>query len=94
MKYYEIKILRHRNSNEALISAYLQQGGVENQQGSRICIRCDQTWGQFSIGIDGQFWNCSFKKMELINLELQLNPQIHLPFNLLIQKYFFHNNPT
>ena len=39
--------------------------------------------------------------MELINLELELkfvtkklNPQINLPFNFLIQKYFFHDNPT
>jgi len=38
------------------------------------------------------------KKMELesINLELKfatnkLNPQINLPFNFLIQKYFFHD---
>ena len=40
-------------------------------------------------------------ELELINLELEfklatekLNPQINLPFNLLIQKYFFHDNPT
>ena len=55
------------------------------------------------IGIDGQFrnWNWLFKKMELelIKLELrfptkQLNPEINLPFNFLIQKYFFHDNPT
>jgi len=37
--------------------------------------------------------------MELINLELkfatkELTPQIDLPFKLLIQKYFFHENPT
>jgi len=39
-------------------------------------------------------------ELELINLELelklitkQLNPQINLPFNFLIQKYFFHDNP-
>ena len=35
-----------------------------------------QTWGQFNSGIeiDGQFenWNYLFKKMELINLELEL----------------------
>ena len=24
----------------------------------------------------------------------KLNPQINLPFNLLIQKYFFRDNPT
>ena len=39
--------------------------------------------------------------MELINFELEvkfpttkLNLQINLPFNVLIQKYFFHDNPT
>ena len=41
--------------------------------------------------------------MELISFELELelkyptktfNPQINLPFNFLIQKYFFHDNPT
>ena len=42
-----------------------------------------------------------WKKMELelINLELKfptkkLNPQINLPFNFFIQKYFFRDNPT
>ena len=42
-----------------------------------------------------------FKKMELINFELELkfppktfNPQINLPFNFLIQKYFFQDNLT
>jgi len=35
-------------------------------------------------------------ELELINLELEfptqkLNPQIKLSFNLLIQKYFFHD---
>ena len=40
-------------------------------------------------------------ELELINLELELkfatkklNPQINLPFYLLNQKYFFHDNPT
>ena len=40
-------------------------------------------------------------ELELINFELELkfptkklNPQINLPFNFLIQKYFFHDNPT
>ena len=40
-------------------------------------------------------------ELQLINLELELkfaikiiNPQINLPFNFLIQKYFFHDNPT
>jgi len=38
-------------------------------------------------------------QLELINLELkfatkQLNPQIYLPFNFLIQKFFFNDNPT
>jgi len=37
--------------------------------------------------------------MELINLELtfatkKLNPLINLPFNFLIQKNFFRDNPT
>jgi len=58
-----------------------------------------QTWGQFNPGIGIDY----LKKMELelINLELevkfptkQLNPQINLPFNFLIHKYFFHDNPT
>jgi len=35
----------------------------------------NETSGQFSLGIDGQFWfwnwNCLFKKMELIKLELK-----------------------
>ena len=48
-------------------------------------------------------WNWLFKKMEceleLRNLELkfrtkQFNPQINLPFNFLIHKYFFHDYPT
>ena len=60
-----------------------------------------QTWSQFNsnsgIGI------AYLKKMELqlINLELELklatnklNQQNYLPFNFLIQKYFFHDNPT
>ena len=40
-------------------------------------------------------------ELELINFELelnflqkQLNPKINLPFNYLLQKYFFHDNPT
>ena len=40
-------------------------------------------------------------ELELINLELELNllqrilnPSINLPFNFLIRKYFFHDNPT
>ena len=38
-------------------------------------------------------------ELELINLESKFstkkfNPQINLPFNFLIQKYFFHDNPT
>ena len=56
-------------------------------------------WGQFNSRIGIAY----LKKMELelINLELELkfaakklNPQINLPFNVLIQKYFFHDNPT
>ena len=51
------------------------------------------------MGIDGQFpfRNWLFKnkmELELINFELELNPQISLSFNFLIQKYFFHDNPT
>ena len=46
--------------------------------------------------------NCKIaylNEMELINLELEfatnkLNPQINLPFNCLIQKYLFHDDPT
>ena len=48
-----------------------------------------------------QIWNCLFKKIELdkfgIGIEVcykRVNPQINLPFNFLIQKYFFHDNPT
>ena len=26
--------------------------------------------------------------------KIKLNPQINLPFHFLIQKYFFHDNPT
>ena len=26
--------------------------------------------------------------------KIKFNPQINLPFNFLIQKYFFHGNPT
>ena len=40
-------------------------------------------------------------ELELINLELEfefatekLTQQINLPFNFLIQKYFFHDNPV
>ena len=39
-------------------------------------------------------------ELESINLELELklatqkNPQINLSLNFLIQKYFFHDNPT
>ena len=62
-------------------------------------------WNFPSIPIQELNWNCYLKKMELelINLELELelkfgtkklNPQINLTFNFLIQKYFFHDNPT
>jgi len=34
------------------------------------------------------------KKIELINSTKNVNRQIQLPFNFLIQKYFFHDNPT
>ena len=33
-------------------------------------------------------------ELKLINFELELNPQINLPFSFLIPKYFFHDNPT
>jgi len=44
-------------------------------------------------------WNCLFKKMELELVKLKFSmkkvyPQINLPFSFLIQKYFFHDNPT
>ena len=29
-----------------------------------------------------------------VSYKNKLNPQISLPFNFLIQKYFFHDNPT
>jgi len=35
-----------------------------------------QTWGQFNFGIDGQFWNCLFKKKELKFAKKNLNPSI------------------
>jgi len=48
-----------------------------------------------------QNWNWLFKKIGIENFELELfsykikfYPQINLPFNFLIQKYFFHDNPT
>jgi len=47
-----------------------------------------------------QFQNLIFfngigiEKLELKFARKKLNPQIHLPFNFLIQKYFFHDNPT
>ena len=53
----------------------------------------EQTWSQFVLVI-------FLMELELINFELELefptkelNPQINLPFNFLIQKYFFHDNP-
>jgi len=44
-------------------------------------------------------WNCLFKKngIDKIGIEVsyqKLNPQINLPFNFLIQKYLFHDNPA
>ena len=68
----------------------------------------EQTWGVNSIPelelmINSEIGIAYLKRMEskLINLELglkfatkQLNPQSNLPFNFLIQKYFFQNNPT
>jgi len=43
-----------------------------------------------------QNWNCLFKKNG-IRFEVggkTFIPQINLPFNFLILKYFFHDNPT
>jgi len=60
---------------------------------SGIQESCSKTWSQFN-------WNCLFKKkkeLELKNLELKFpekDSQINLPFNFLIQKYFFRDNPA
>ena len=43
----------------------------------------EQTWGQFNSGIDGQ-----------LQIPPKLEPQVNLPFNFAIHKYFFHDNPT
>ena len=49
----------------------------------------DQTSGKFNSRI------AYLKKyMELKFATKKLSPQINLPFNFLIQKYFFHDNPT
>jgi len=50
-----------------------------------------QTWGQLNpgIGIDGQKMELEFKFPTKT-----FYPQINLPFNFLIQKYFFYDNPT
>jgi len=32
--------------------------------------------------------------VQCLEWENKFNPQINLPFNFLIQKYFFHHNPT
>ena len=61
-----------------------------------MTVQCIHVLVNSGIGID------YLKKMdlELINFELEfptkkkLNPQINLPFNFLIQKHFFHDNPT
>jgi len=57
-----------------------------------------QTWGQFNSGTDDYLKK---NELELINFELELkfptnkfNPQFNLLLNFLIQKYFFHGNPT
>ena len=57
----------------------------------------EQTWVQFNFGIGIAY----LKKTKLINFELELrfatkkiNLQINLPFNFLVQKYLFHDNPT
>jgi len=56
-----------------------------------------QTWDQFNYRIGIAY--LKKEELELINSELKfatkiLNLQINLPFNFLIQKYFFHDNPT
>ena len=59
-----------------------------------------QTWGQFNSGIDGQFEIAYLKKngIDKFGIEvcytIKLSPQINLPFNFLIQKYFFHDKTT
>jgi len=47
-----------------------------------------RNWLSDMGSIDGQFpnWNCLFKQMELINLELELKFAI----NILIQKIIYH----
>ena len=66
----------------------------------RIIIRCGVNSIPELMGnsISGAFL---LNELKLINLESELkfapkkfNTQINLPFNILIQKYFFHDNPT
>jgi len=71
-------------------------------------LKLYQTWHQFNWipdleVVDNSNLGIAYLKkkmeLELINLELKFatkkfNPQISLPLNLLIQKYFFHDNPT
>jgi len=42
--------------------------------------------------IQFQNWNWLFKKK--VSYKKIFNPQINLPFDFLIQKYFSHDNPT
>jgi len=55
-------------------------------------------WGKLNsrIGFDGQFQFGSFNKreLELKFTTKKFNPQINSPVIFLIQKYFFHDNPT
>jgi len=60
-------------------------------------------WYMADMGsIQFRNWNWLFKTKNWIGIENLLigisyktfNPQINLPLNVLIQKYFFHDNPT
>jgi len=52
-----------------------------------------QTWGKFNSGID--YLKNGIDELELkFPTKTKINPQIYLPFNFLIQKYFFDDNPT
>jgi len=59
-------------------------------------IGCGRHWVNSILN-----WNCLFKNgmgmdkyLKLKFAIKQFNPQINLSFNFLIQKYFFHDNPT
>ena len=93
--------------SDDLITSLFWWSSVTHDPVSYLCLVSFSLYHNYQTlginsGIDGQFWNYLFKKMELElkNLELKfstkknLNPQINLPFNFLIQKYFFHDKPT